>query len=98
MTVQEKANASILHYKELNEELSHRFETNSMFELKKQDIIKTLYYLAMHADCILIADTFTGRRFFNLAERWDVFYEFANFLNIYDFNYCRKTVISRNYC
>lgn len=92
MTLQEKANAAILHYKELNEELLHRFETNTMFELKNQEVTKTLCFLALHVDCILIADTFIGRRFFNLAEKWDAFYDFTKFLNIYDFKSCKTQI------
>lgn len=95
MTTQEKANASILHYKELNEELLHRFETNTMFVLKKQNILKTLCFLGMHADSILIADTFIGRRFFNLAEKWDAFYEFTKYLSTYDFDACKVQIYIR---
>lgn len=95
MTSQEKANAAILHYKELNEELLHHYETNTMFELKKQNIFKTLCYLGMHADSILIADTFIGSRFFNLAESSDAFYKFAKYLSIYDFNECKVKIYIR---
>lgn len=92
MTTQEKVNASFVHYKELNEELLKGYEANTMFELKKQDIFKTLCYLGSHADCILIADTLIGRRFFNIVERSDAFYEFVKFLNIYDFNECKVQI------
>lgn len=92
MTSQEKANAAILHYKELNEELLHRYETNTMFELKKQNIFKTLCYLGMHADSILIGDTVIGRRFFNLAENSNAFYEFSKYLSIYEFNECKVQI------
>ena len=95
MTTQEKVNASFAHYKELNEDLLQHFETNTMFELKKQDIFKTLCYLGMHADSILIADPFIGRRFFNLAERSDAFYEFVKHLSIYDFNECKVQIYIR---
>lgn len=95
MTTQEKANAAILHYKELNEDLLHRYETNTMFVLKKQNILKTLCFLGMHADSILIADTFIGRRFFNLAEKWDAFYEFTNYLSTYDFDACKVQIYIR---
>ena len=43
MTTQEKANAAFDHYKELNEDLLKKYEANTMFELKKQDI-KEKYY------------------------------------------------------
>lgn len=92
MTTQEKVNASFVHYKELNEELLKRYEANTMFELKKQDIFKTLCYLGRHADSILIADTFIGRRFFNIVERSDAFYEFVKHLSIYDFNECKVQI------
>ena len=95
MTVKEKVNASFVHYKELNEELLNRYESNTMFELKKQDIFKTLCYLGRHADSILIADTFIGRRFFNIVERSDAFYEFVKYLNIYDFNECKVQIYIR---
>lgn len=88
MTIKEKVNASFVHYKELNEELLKGYEAHTMFELKNQDIFKTLCYLGRHADSILIADTLIGRRFFNIVERSDAFYEFVKFLNIYDFNEC----------
>lgn len=92
MTTQEKARAAIYHYKELNTDLSFRFDNNTMFELQNQEVEKTLCFLALHADCILIADTFTGRRFFNLAENWDVIYEFISYLNRYDFKYCKTQI------
>lgn len=95
MTTQEKANAAFNHYKELNEELLKRYEANTMFELKKQDIFKTLCYLGQHADSILIADTFIGRRFFNIVERSDAFYEFVKHLSIYDFNECKVQIYIR---
>lgn len=95
MTVKEKANAAFNHYKELNEDLLKRYESNTMFELKKQDIFKTLCYLGRHADSILIADTFIGRRFFNIVERSDAFYEFVNHLSIYDFNECKVQIYIR---
>lgn len=95
MTVKEKANAAFNHYKELNEELLKRYEANTMFELKKQDIFKTLSYLGRHADSILIADTFIGRRFFNIADRFDAFYEFTDFLNKYDFDRCKVQIYIR---
>lgn len=95
MTTQEKANASFNHYKELNEDLLHHYETSTMFELKKQDIFKTLCYLGRHADSILIADTFIGRRFFNIVERSDAFYEFVKHLSIYDFNECKVQIYIR---
>lgn len=92
MTAQEKANAAFNHYKELNEDLLKGYEANTMFELKKQDIFKTLCYLGRHADSILIADTFIGRRFFNIVERSDAFYEFVKHLSIYDFNECKVQI------
>lgn len=95
MTTEEKANAAFIHYKELNEDLLHHYETNTMFELKKQDIFKTLCYLGWHADSILIADTFIGRRFFNIVERSDAFYEFVKHLSIYDFNECKVQIYIR---
>ena len=95
MTTQTKANAAFNHYKELNEELLNRYEANTMFELKKQDIFKTLCYLGRHADSILIADTFIGRRFFNIADRFDAFYEFTDFLNKYDFDICKVQIYIR---
>lgn len=95
MTTEEKANAAFIHYKELNEELLKRYESNAMFELKKQDIFKTLCYLGRHADSILIADTFIGRRFFNIVERSDAFYEFVKHLSIYDFNECKVQIYIR---
>ncbi len=95
MTVKEKVNATFVHYKELNEELLKRYEANTMFELKKQDIFKTLCYLGRHADSILIADTFIGRRFFNIVERSNAFYEFVKYLNIYDFNECKVQIYIR---
>lgn len=95
MTTQEKINASFVHYKELNEELLKCYEANTMFELKKQDIFKTLCYLGRHADSILIADTFIGRRFFNIVERSDAFYEFVKHLSIYDFNECKVQIYIR---
>lgn len=95
MTTQEKANAAFVHYKELNEDLLQQFEANTMFELKKQDIFKTLCYLGKHADSILIADTFIGRRFFNIVERSDAFYEFVKHLSIYDFNECKVQIFIR---
>lgn len=95
MTTQEKANAAFVHYKDLNEDLLHHYESNAMFELKKQDIFKTLCYLGRHADSILIADTFIGRRFFNIVERSDAFYEFVKHLSIYDFNECKVQIYIR---
>lgn len=95
MTAQEKAIAPFVHYKELNEDLLKHYETNTMFELKKQDIFETLCYLGQHADSILIADTFIGRRFFNIIERSDAFYEFVKHLSIYDFNECKVQIYIR---
>lgn len=95
MTTQEKVNASFNHYKDLNEDLLKHYEANTMFELKKQDIFKTLCYLGRHADSILIADTFIGRRFFNIVERSDAFYEFVKHLSIYDFNKCKVQIYIR---
>lgn len=95
MTTQEKANAAFNHYKELNEDLLQHFEANTMFELKKQDSFKTLCYLGRHADSILVADTFIGRRFFNIVERSDAFYEFVKHLSIYDFNECKVQIYIR---
>lgn len=95
MTVKEKTEKVFKHYKELNEDLLQQFEANTMFELKKQDIFKTLCYLGMHADSILIADTFIGRRFFNIVERSDAFYEFVKHLSIYDFNECKVQIFIR---
>lgn len=92
MTTEEKVNAVFIHYKELNEELLKRYEANTMLELKKQDIFKTLCYLGRHVDSILIADTFIGRRFFNIVERSDAFYEFVKHLSIYDFNECKVQI------
>lgn len=92
MTTQEKANAAFNHYKELNEDLLQHFETNTMYELKNQNIMKTLHYIAMHADAVLLADIFTGRRLFNIALANDAFYEFTAYLTRYDFDRCKVQI------
>lgn len=95
MTTQEKANAVFAHYKELNEDLLKNYEANTMFELKNQNIMKTLHYIAMHADAVLLADTFTGRRLFNIALTNDAFYEFTAYLTRYDFERCKVQIYIR---
>lgn len=96
MSSQEKANASFVHYKELNEELLKRYNNKTMYVLNKNDNAKkTLQFMARHADCILIADTFIGRRFFNIADKFDAFYEFIEFLNKYDFDTCKVQIYIR---
>lgn len=95
MTTIEKAEACFYYYKELNEELLKRYN-NTMYVLKKNDDAKkTLRFMALHADCILIADTFIGRRFFNIADKFDAFYEFTHFLDKYDFNICKVQIYIR---
>ncbi len=42
-----------------------------------------------------IAVTFIGRRFFNIADRFDAFYEFTDFLNKYDFKICKVQIYIR---
>ena len=95
MTTQEKVNAIFVHYKELNEDLLKNYEANTMFELKNQNIMKTLHYIAMHADAVLLADTFTGRRLFNIALTNDAFYEFTAYLTRYDFDRCKVQIYIR---
>lgn len=92
MTVKEKAEAVFKHYKELNSDLEFNYDNRTMYELKNQNIMKTLYYIAMHADAVLLADTFTGRRLFNIALTNDAFYEFASYLNRYDFDRCKVQI------
>ena len=96
MTKQEKADAAFVHYKELNEELLKRYNNKTLYVLNiNDDAKKTLRFMALHADCILIADTFIGRRFFNIADRFDAFYEFIDFLNKYDFDCCKVQIYIR---
>ena len=92
MTTNEKAEAVYKHYKELNNDLEFNYENRTMYELKNQNIMKTLYYIAMHADAILLADTFTGRRLFNIALTNDAFYEFTSYLTRYDFDRCKVEI------
>lgn len=92
MTTNEKAEAVYKHYKELNSDLEFNYENRTMYELKNQNIMKTLYYIAMHADAVLLADTFTGRRLFNIALTNDAFYEFASYLTRYDFDRCKVQI------
>ena len=96
MTTQTKAEACFYYYKELNVELLRRYNNNTMYVLNKNDNAKkTLQFMARHADCILIAVTFIGRRFFNIADKFDAFYEFIEFLNKYDFNQCKVQIYIR---
>lgn len=96
MNSQTKAEACFYYYKELNEELLRRYNNNTMYVLNKNDNAKkTLQFMAHHADCILIADTFIGRRFFNIADRFDAFYEFTDFLDKYDFKICKVQIFIR---
>ena len=96
MISQTKAEACFYYYKELNEELLRRYNNNTMYVLNKNDNAKkTLQFMARHADCILIADTFIGRRFFNIANKFDTFYEFIEFLNKYDFDRCKVQIYIR---
>lgn len=92
MTTNEKAEAVYKHYKELNSDLEFNYENRTMYELKNQNIMKTLHYIAMHADAVLLADIFTGRRLFNIALRNDAFYEFTAFLTRYDFERCKVQI------
>lgn len=95
MTSQTKAELGF-YYKELNEELLKRYNNNTMYVLNKNaNPEKTLKFMAGHADCILIADTFIGRRFFNIADKFDAFYEFIEFLNKYDFERCKVQIYIR---
>ena len=96
MTTQSKAELCFYCYKELNEELLKRYNNKTMYVLNKNDNTKkTLQFMARHADCILIADTFIGRRFFNIADKFDAFYEFIEFLNKYDFDKCKVQIYIR---
>lgn len=92
MSSQTKAKAVYKHYKELNSDLEFNYENRTMYELKNQNIMKTLHYIAMHADAVLLADTFTGRRLFNIALTNDAFYEFTSFLTRYDFERCKVQI------
>lgn len=95
MTTNEKAEAVYKHYKELNSDLEFNYENRTMYELKNQNIMKTLHYIAMHADAVLLADTFTGRRLFNIALKNDAFYEFTSYLTRYDFERCKVQICIR---
>ena len=95
MSSQEKAEAVYKHYKELNSDLEFNYENETMYELKNKNIMKTLHYIAMHADAVLLADTFTGRRLFNIALRNDAFYEFSSYLTRYDFDRCKVQIYIR---
>lgn len=95
MISQTKGEACFYYYKELNEELLKRYNNKTLYILNKNDAKKTLRFMALHADCILIADTFIGRRFFNIADRFDAFYEFTDFLNKYDFEMCKVQIYIR---
>lgn len=92
MTTNEKAEAVYKHYKELNSDLEFNYENRTMYELKNQNIMKTLHYIAMHADAVLLADIFTGRRLFNIALANDAFYEFTAYLTRYDFDRCKVQI------
>ena len=96
MTTQTKAELGFYCYKELNEELLKQYNNKTMYVLNKNDNPeKTLKFMARNADCILIADTFIGRRFFNIADKSDAFYEFIEFLNKYDFERCKVQIYIR---
>ena len=96
MTTQTKAEDCFYYYKELNEELLRRYNNNTLYVLNKNDNPeKTLKFMARHADCILIADTFIGRRFFNIADKSDAFYEFTEYLTRYDFEQCKVQIYIR---
>lgn len=92
MTTNEKAEAVYKHYKELNSDLEFNYDNRTMYELKNQNIMKTLHYIAMHADAVLLADTITGRRLFNIAENCNNFYEFIAYLTKYDFEHCKVQI------
>lgn len=92
MTTNEKAEAVYKHYKELNNDLEFNYENRTMYELKNQNIMKTLHYIAMHADAVLLADIFTGRRLFNIALSNDAFYGFTAYLTRYDFDRCKVQI------
>lgn len=91
MTMQEKSKLAIYYYKELNEELLKRFNNNTLFELKMNKE-KTLQYIGCHADAILLADTFIGRRFYNISENSNQYYEFIDYLKNYNFNKCKVQI------
>lgn len=95
MTTQEKAKAVYRHYKELNSDLEFKYENGTMYTLKNQDAVKTLCYMALHADAVLIADTFIGRHLFNIVEDCNNYYEFRDFLTRYDFNECKVQIYIR---
>ena len=92
MTTNEKSEAVYKHYKELNSDLEFNYENRTMYELKNQNIMKTLHYIAMHADAVLLADAFTGRRLFNIALTNDAFYAFTSYLTRYDFDRCKVQI------
>ena len=95
MTTQEKTKAVYKHYKELNSDLEFNYENGTMYTLENQDVVKTLRFMALHADAVLIADTFIGRHLFNIAEDCSNYYALLDFLTRYDFNECKVQIYIR---
>lgn len=92
MTVKEKTKAVYKHYKELNSDLEFNYENGTMYTLENQDAVNTLRFMALHADAVLIADTFIGRHLFNIAEDCSNYYAFLYFLTRYDFDRCKVQI------